>query len=227
MGPTHPRRRRPRPIRPDVLARLFPPHALRCRMSQRRRLRRLLPHQNPAALPFAVAGQPRPLRRPGRRMPQTRHGSDRTHRPARRPSRHVPGPPRLDRGGRRGAQTAARRHARMVAHLRARSLQFRVHDRGHQGDRGAIQGGRHLQQSLERQRHVLLRTLPEELPRRNRIRTAAHHQSAGSRPPRLHGMEAAAPVRIVAAVGRRDPQDSIPPRATSPIPAAARSASSI
>src|SRR5260370_27025808 len=54
LGPTHPRRRRPRHLRSPLLARLLPPHPLRRSLSQRRRLRRLLPHQNSAALPQPV-----------------------------------------------------------------------------------------------------------------------------------------------------------------------------
>ena len=55
-----------------------------------------------------------------------------------------------------------------VGDLRARSLQLRVHDRGEEGDHVALPGGRHLHQPLGRLRDVLLRALPEELPRRRR-----------------------------------------------------------
>ena len=51
---------------------------------------------------------------------------------------------------------------------------------------------------------------------------AAHDRSAGSRSPGLHRLAAAAPVRAVAAVGRRDPGGRTRRRGSSPTPAAAR-----
>ncbi len=80
------------------------------------------------------------------------------------------------------AEGKKRRHwaiARVVGHLRAGSVQLRIHDRGHTRDRLAVPGGRHLQQSLGGLRHVLLRALPGEFQGGHRPRPAAHQQPAG------------------------------------------------
>ncbi len=64
------------------------------------------------------------------------------------------------------AEGKKRRHwadAGVVGDLRAGPVQLRVHDGGDERDRAHVQGRRHLQQSLGRLRHVLLRALPDEL----------------------------------------------------------------
>ena len=98
-------------------------------------------------------------------------------------------------------------HAGAVDHLRSRSLQLRVHDRGHQeivslykvdgvfSNRWAGSGMcycEHCRQNFKAASGL-------DLPRTQ--------QPAGSRAPRLHRVAAAAPVRSLAAVGCRDPQD--------------------
>ena len=107
-----------------------------------------------------------------------------------------------------GQQAPALGNAGHVGDLRARTLQLRVHDRGHQGDRLHLsRGGRHLQQSLGRLGHVLLRALRPKLPGLLRHGPAAHQQPTRSGAPQLHRLARKAPVRTVATVGRRDPQD--------------------
>ncbi len=167
LGAAHAGGRRPRQVRPELLARLLPPHPLRRRLSERRRMRGLLSHRkfrcttaasgwatptrsaisSPAAASWAWTSSRAPIRTPPIRTSTTRIriGSPST---------------RTARSARHWAD------ARTVGHLRARALQLRVHDRGHAGDRDAIQGGRHLQQPLGRLRHVLLRALPREFPGR-------------------------------------------------------------
>ena len=77
----------------------------------------------------------------------------------------------------------------------------------HQRDHDPLPGRRHLHQPLGRLRHVLLRALPEELPGGDRARPAAHRRPAGPGAARLHPLAAATPLRAVAALGRRGPQD--------------------
>ena len=71
----------------------------------------------------------------------------------------------------------------------------------------ALPGGRHLQQSLERLGHVLLRALPKQLQEVLRARPAAHDEPAGSGAAAVHRLAPAAAVRAVATVGRRDQED--------------------
>ena len=62
-----------------------------------------------------------------------------------------------------------------VGDVRARSLQFRIHDRRSREEIVRdVQGRRHLQQPLGRIRHVLLRALPEKFPEIFRAGSAAH-----------------------------------------------------
>ena len=68
-----------------------------------------------------------------------------------------------------------------VGDVRTRAVQLRVHDRGDARDRAHVQRGRHLQQSLGRFRHVLLRALPAELQEVFGPGPAAHGEPAGSR----------------------------------------------
>ena len=144
------------------------------------------------------------------------------------PARRAPGclrrASRLDRGGCRRQEAPPLGHAGNVGHLRAGPLQFRVHDRGDQGDRLALPGGRHLQQPLGRLRHVLLRALPRRIFTRPRgIDLPRTNDPAGP---------AAAPTSTGASSGCSNSGASGTPRsarstrppATSPTPAAARSA---
>ena len=105
LGAADAGRGRPGPVRPAVLARLLPPHPQRRRVPQRRRLRRLLPHEGPAPPPQPLPRRPRPVRRAGQGLPEARHGRARADRPARRPTttsaRRTPtGSPSTPRGSR-------------------------------------------------------------------------------------------------------------------------------
>ena len=150
---------------------------------QRGRVRRLLPDEGPVPSPQRVARRPRLVRRTGRRLPQARHGRHRAHRSAchlrRRRTKRIPDWIAVD----------ARRQAAPplglsgdVGDLRPRPVQLRVHDRGDAGRSSrptSVDGDLH--QPLGRLRDVLLRALPEELPRRLRPRAAAHQRSRRTR----------------------------------------------
>ena len=159
--------------------------------------------------PSRWLGTPSRLLPPGSgRLPEARHGRGGPNRPARDLRRCVPRPSGLDRRGCRGAQAPALGDAGHVGDLRAGALQFRVHDRGDEGDRGRFSGGgRRLQQSVGRLRHVLLRALRQEFPGLLRHEPSAHQQSARSRAAELYRLARGAALRTVAIVGQRDPQN--------------------
>ena len=69
------------------------------------------------------------------RLPEARHGRGRPHRPSRHIRGRLPRPSGLDRCGCRRPQAPPLGNAGHVGHVRAGPVQFRVHDGGHQGDR--------------------------------------------------------------------------------------------
>ncbi len=118
-------------------------------------------------------GERRRLRRDAGRLPQTRHGGDGERGSARRASGRLRCASGLDCRGCQRAASPALGDAQLVGHLRARPLQFRVHDERDPGDHDALQGGRALCQPLERLGNVLLRALPPEFPGVQRPGTAS------------------------------------------------------
>jgi len=91
--------------------------------------------------------------------------------------------------------------ARDVGHLRARAVQFRLHDRREEGDHVELPPGRDLHQPLGRLGHVLLPALPRN------FRTATGHDlprtdnPPGPGAPRLHLLAAGAALRALAPLG--------------------------
>ena len=148
------------------------------------------------------------LRRARRGLPQAGDGRRRAHGPPRHLRRRAGRASRLDRGRRLRQAAPPLGLARDVGDLRARPLQLRVHDGGHEGDRLALQGRRHLHQPLDGLRHVLLPALRPELPRRYRQGAApARDARSLDRRARLPALAPAARLRPLAALGRRDAQD--------------------
>src|SRR5215472_15263079 len=123
-------------------------------------MRGVLSDGGSAALPVAMDGEPRSFWGTRGGMPEAGNGGGGTHGSSRGAPGDVPGASGLDRGGRGGEAAAAWVDAGVVAHVRAGASQFRIHDAGYEGDCGAVQGGRHLQQPVDRQRDVLLPALP-------------------------------------------------------------------
>ena len=123
----------------QLLARLLPPHPLRCRLPQRRRLRRLLSHQR-SRCTTAASGWAIAIRSANWSTGCRKLGMDviaRTDPHAAHQDVYEAHPDwiAVDAEGKK------RRHwadARVVGHLRARPLQFRVHDRGDRRDRRAV-----------------------------------------------------------------------------------------
>ena len=181
LGPAHPGRGRPAEARRRLLARLLPANPRRRRLPERRRLRGLLPDTGSVPPPQRVAGRPRRVRRARRRLSAARHGGRGPDRPARHLRRRAGGAPGLDRGGRAGPAAPPLGLSGDVGHLRPGPLQLRAHDRGEPRDHGALPGGRPLRQPLGRIRHVLLRALPERLPRRHRPGPPAGRRTRATR----------------------------------------------
>ena len=88
------------------------------------------PTKIPLALSQQVAGECRCLRRAGDRLPAIEHECDCTHRSSCGPPGCLRCASGLDCSGCRRAETKAPRDARVMDHLRARSLQLRLHDGG-------------------------------------------------------------------------------------------------
>ena len=152
---------------------------------------------------------------------------DRAHRPARdlrrRPARRIPtGSPSTPQG-------QPRRHwasPEMWVTCALGPVQLRVHDRGAPGDHDALPRRRHLHQPLGRLRHVLLRALPDELPGRDRPRSAADRRPAGSGAARVHRSGSSSASSSSGGSGTPRSARSTPTPASSPTPAAARPARS-
>ncbi len=117
---------------------------------------------------------------------------------------------RLDRGRRRRQAAPPLGLAGDVGHVRARPLQLRVHDRGHEGDRRrATSVDGIFINRWDGSGMCYCEHCRDELPRRHRPRAAAHattrRTSTGA--PRLHPLAPAAALRPLAALGRRGAQD--------------------
>ncbi len=174
LGAADAGRKRSRPLRPGLLARLLPPPARRCRHAQRRRHRRVLPHRGAAAPSQRVAWRQRPVRHAGRRLPRARHARGGADGPACGPRRGSRGAPGLDRRQRRRQPPAALGQQGPVGDLRPGSVQLRLHGRGAPRDRVEVPGGRHLRQPLGAAgRRLLLRALRTELQDGDRAGSAA------------------------------------------------------
>ena len=125
------RRRRSRQVRSAVLARLFPAHALRRRLPERRRLRGLLPDRVPLHYRSKWLGDGDPF---GELVSGCRKLGmivDRAHRSARRAPGRLRRASRLDRRRcRRATSAAIGRCPDLWVTCAPGSLQLRVHDRG-------------------------------------------------------------------------------------------------
>ena len=178
------------------------------RLPQRRRLRRLLSDRGPVPPPQPVAGRPRPVRRAGRGLPQARHGRasrgpTRT-RPTTTSSEAHPDWIAVDAEGR------PRRHWAspemwVTCALGPYNFEFMTAVHREIMTRYRVDGifiNRWSGSGMCFCEHCR-----EQLPGRDRPRTAAHGRSAGSGAPGLHPLAAAAPLRALAALGRRGPQD--------------------
>ena len=135
-----------------------------------------------------------------RDLRHARRGADRPARGARRGAAGASG---LDRGEPRRAAGAALGQPGAVGHVRARSLQLRLHGPGASRDRHAIPDRRHLRQPLGAAgRRLLLRALPAELQGRDRARAAAHEQPARRGAAAVSRMAHQPADRAVEALGR-------------------------
>ena len=211
---------------PEFWLDYFAAHQVRRRLPQRRRLRRLLPDAGSVSPPQRLARRPRRLRRTRRRLSQARNGRHRAHRPARDLRRRAGGAPGLDRRGRGRQAAPSLGVAGDVGHVRARSVQLRVHDRGEEGDHVPLPRGRHLHQPLGRLGHVLLRALPEELPGGVRPRPPAHRRPAGPGAARLSSSGVSNGCSTCGRPGTGRCARSTPTPASFRTPAAARPAAS-
>ena len=123
------------------------------------------PTDGAAAPPQRVARRQRSVRQLVARLPRAGHARRRAHRSARASRRGAGRASRLDRHDRRRRAAAALGQPDLVGHLRARSVQLRVHGRGASRDRHAVPRRRHLREPLGAAgRRLLLRALPGELP---------------------------------------------------------------
>ena len=104
--------------------------ARRRRDAERRRHRRLLPDQGAAAPSQRVARRHRSVRHAGRRLPRAGHARRRADRSACGARRRSGGASGLDFGRRQRRAAAPLGQSRAVGHVRARSLQLRLHGPG-------------------------------------------------------------------------------------------------
>ena len=196
-------------VRSAVLARLLPPHARRRRLPQRRRHRRLLPDRG-AAAPSQRLARRRAIRSAtlvaGCRALRM-HVVARTDPHAARDDVRARASG-LDCRRRRRPAAPALGEPGAVGHLRARSLQLRVHGPGAPRDRHAVQGRRDLRQPLGAAgRRLLLRALPAELQGRDRRWICrASTDAARSGAPRVRRVAQGAADRAVEALGRDGPR---------------------
>ena len=227
LGAINAGRGRSRQVRSRLLARLLQAHPFRRRLPQRRRMRRLLPDEDSAALPQQVARPDRRLWRPRRRLPQAEHDRDRPHRSSRRPSGRVTTPTPIGSPSTPTARSAAiwaMPELWVTCALGPYNFEFMTEVT--QGDHVALQGRRHLQQPLGRLRHVLLRALPATISKPPPASTCRARTIRRTPPAAPTSGGISSDCSNSGTCGTTKSARSIPTPATFPTPAAAPPASS-
>ena len=151
----HARRKRSRPLRSAVLARLLPARARRRRLPERRRHRRLLPDGRAAAPSQRVARHERSVRHARHRLPRARDARHRAHRSARRARRGADGASGLD--CRHRAPASRDRHwanPDLWVTCALGPYNFEFMDQVQREIVTQVQGGRHLREPLGRHRAI-------------------------------------------------------------------------